>query len=86
MTTLILLVAMAYVILGVAKLAYAGFVREFNNAWAEAFSDQQLSVLDAMALVLLMLFMLLWCWLVWPFVLAKYRREQAAEIEQPWSV
>lgn len=78
---------MVYVILGVVKLIRAGFVHEFNHAWAEAFNEQHLNLLEIAALILLMLLMLVWCWLWWPMVLVRHQREQAErDAPQPWWV
>lgn len=73
----------AYLIGGLVKLIQAGFVAEFNDAWAEAFNDVLITPPQVMCLVVLMFFALLWAWWLWPFTLAKYQREQA-ERPKPW--
>lgn len=75
MATLMLLMLTAYLIGGLVKLIQVGFVGEFNEAWAEAFNDRDLTILDVMALVVAMMFMLLWCWWLWPITLRGHQHD-----------
>lgn len=84
MATLILLTATVYLIWGVAKLIQIGFVREFNDAWVAAFRHEDVTPWTLGPLILLMLFMLFWCWLVWPLAAAFHRRDQAEPSRAWW--
>lgn len=66
--------AAIYLIWGFVALLRAGFVRNFNDSRVDSMSESNGA--NALVLGVFILFAILWCWLLWPVVLALFNRDR----------